>query len=307
VQRFLSIRLVRARRQTAATIALAGSGEDWGVARATLARLRDGLGELPEDPWLLIAEDPASTETVRRGRLAPAEEIVQQVVGGAAARDLVGALASGTLCRGFANSLGQRNWHEVDSFNLEWSLFLAGDKAVKTGYAGFDWDPAAFAAKLEAAAGELELLALPSRTLEPGEYRAYLEPRALDELVGLLSWGGFSARARATKQSPLLRMEQGAALSPQVTLLENVADGVAPRFQHDGFVKPPAVTLVANGRLGDPLVSPRSAKEHGLATNAANGSESPESFDMAAGGLDAAAALAALDTGLRIGNLWYLN
>jgi predicted Zn-dependent protease len=306
-QRFLSVRLVRERRQAAATVAIAGDGEDLELARGALARLRDELAQLPEDPWLLINERPVSTETVRRGRLAAPEELVQQVVAGAAGRDLVGFLASGTMYRGFANSLGQRNWHEVDGFNLDWSLFLDDGKAVKTGYAGFDWEPATFQAKLETAAGELEFLALPPRTLEPGEYRAYLGPRALDELVGLVCWGGFSARARATKQSPLLRMEHGAVLSPKLTLVENTAEGVAPRFQHDGFVKPPSVTLIAGGKLGDPLVSPRSAKEYALETNAANGRESPESLDMAAGDLEPAEALAALDTGLRISNLWYLN
>ena len=306
-QRFLSVRLVRERRQAAATLAIAGNGEDWDLARGTVARLREELAQLPEDPWLLIAETPVSTETVRRGRLAAAEELVQQVVAAAAGRDLVGFLASGTIYRGFANAFGQRNWHEVDGFNLEWSLFLPGDKAVKSGYAGFDWEPATFQAKLEAAAGELALLALPPRTLEPGEYRAYLGPRALDELVGLICWGGFSARARATKQSPLLRMEHGATLSPKLTLVESTEAGVAPRFQHDGFVKPASVTLIANGRLGDALVSPRSAKEYGLETNAANARESPESLDMAAGDLEPSEALTALDTGLRIGNLWYLN
>lgn len=306
-QRYLSVRLVRERRQAAATVAVAGDADDWEIACGVLARLRDTLDSLPEDPWLLINESPVTTEAVRRGRLAAAEEIVEQVVGGAAGRDLVGALASGTIYRGFANSLGQRNWHEVDGFNLEWSLFLPGDKAVKTGYAGIDWEPAAFAAKLAAAGEELALLALPPRTIAPGEYRAYLGPRALDELIGLVCWGGFSARGRATKQSPLLRMEHGATLSPQVTLVENTAEGVAPRFQHDGFVKPPSVTLIAGGKLGDALVAPRSAKEYGLETNAANAHESPESLDLAAGGLEPAAALAALDTGLRIDNLWYLN
>jgi predicted Zn-dependent protease len=306
-QRSLSLRLVRERRQTAATLTLAGNGDDLELARGTLARLRDGLAHLPEDPWLLVNERPVSTEAVRRGRLAPAEEVVQQVVAAAAGRDLVGFFASGTIYRGFANSLGQRNWHEVDDFNLEWSLFHAGDKAVKTGYAGFEWEPAVFQARLDEAAHELGLLALPPRTLEPGEYRAYLGPRALDELVGLLCWGGFSARAHATKQSPLLRMQHGATLSPKVTLIENTAAGIAPRFQGEGFVKPPSVALIANGRLGEALVSPRSAKEYGLETNAAGAWESPESLDMAPGRLDPAAALAALDTGLRIGNLWYLN
>ena len=54
---------------------------------------------------------------------------------------LVGVYAGGTICRGFANSLGQRNWHEVDSFNFDWSLYLEADKAVKGRYAGLDWQP----------------------------------------------------------------------------------------------------------------------------------------------------------------------
>ncbi|HJQ62548.1 MAG TPA: metallopeptidase TldD-related protein, partial [Burkholderiales bacterium] len=95
--------------------------------------------------------------------------------------------------------------------------------------------------------------------------------------------------------------------APGVTLRERTADGVAPQFQDEGFVKPPSVTLIDGGRLGDPLVSPRSAKEYGLTTNAPNAGESPESLDMAAGGLATDDALVALDTGLYIGNLWYLN
>ena len=55
------------------------------------------------------------------------------------------------------------------------------------------------------------------------------------------------------------------------------------------------------------LVSPRSAREFGIATNGANGGEAPESLDMAAGTLARADALKTLGTGLMIGNLWYLN
>jgi predicted Zn-dependent protease len=310
-QRFLSVRLVRAQRQAAATIALAGGAEnlaqDLEAARAALAQLRTAIADLPEDPWLLVAEHPESTETVHRGRLPPGEEVARHVVAAAQGRDLVGFYAGGTIWRGFANSFGQRNWHEVDCFNLDWSLYLRGDKAVKSGYAGFDWDASALDAKLEGSAAELALLALPARAIAPGEYRAYLAPRALEELVGLLCWGGFSARARATRQSPLMRMEHGESLSPKVTLVENTAEGVGPRFQHDGFVKPPAVTLVAAGRIADTLVSPRSAREYGLATNAADARESPGALDMAPGELAPGEVLRALDTGLHIGNLWYLN
>lgn len=306
-QQFLTARLVRAGRQASATITLAGTGEDASLARAAVARLRDALAELPADPWLAIAESPESTSHVRRGRFPPAEEIVDQVIAASAGHDLVGIYAGGAIARGFANSFGQRNWHAVDCFNLDWSVYLRADKAVKCGYAGFDWDPATFTAKQADALRSRALLATAPRTIEPGEYRAYLAPAALEELVGLLGWGGFSARARATRQGPLLRMEQGEPLSPQVTFVENTADGVAPAFQRDGYVKPPAVTLIESGRLGAALVSPRSAKEYGLASNAANGRESPESLELSAGALAPGEVLAALDTGLYIGNLWYTN
>jgi predicted Zn-dependent protease len=72
-------------------------------------------------------------------------------------------------------------------------------------------------------------------------------------------------------------------------------------------VKPDGVKLIAAGRLGDALASPRSAKEYGLQTNAANAGESPESLDLAPGGLEEREVLAALDRGLYINNLWYLN
>jgi predicted Zn-dependent protease len=307
-QRSISLRLIRERRQVAASFELAGAAsEDLALARAVLARLRGSLGGLPEDPWLLINEAPRSTESAHRGKLASAESVVDHALRAARGRDLVGIYAGGTTYHGFANSLGQRNWHEVDSFNFDWSLYLRADKAVKSAYAGFEWNPEAFQAKVEAAAQQLGPLERPARTLAPGEYRAYLAPRALEELVGLLSWGGFSARARATRQSPLLRMQEGAALSEAITFIENTAEGIAAGFQGDGFVKPPHVTLIEGGRLGEALVSPRSAKEYGLQTNAAHGGEAPESLDVAGGTLEQGEALAALDTGLYVSNLWYLN
>jgi predicted Zn-dependent protease len=154
---------------------------------------------------------------------------------------------------------------------------------------------------------ELERLAAPPRELPPGEYRAYLAPRALEEITGLLAWGGFSARARQTRQSPLLRMQEGRTLSPLLDMTENTAEGLAPRFQAEGFVRPARIELIHAGRLGEPLVSPRSAKEYGLATNGAHGGESPQSLELAPGVLAQADVLAALDRGLHISNLWYLN
>lgn len=304
-QGYVSIRLVRERRQAMATVVFSEALER--DADGALADLRASLDDLPEDPWLLVNEIPHSGESVRRGRLAAPEAIVDQAVDAAAGLDFVGIYAGGILCRGFANSLGQRNWHEVDSFHFDWSLYLEADKAVKSSYAGFDWESRAFEAKLRQAASQLAFLSEEQRTIAPGEYRAYLAPAAMEELMGMLSWGGFSARARATRQSPLLRMQEGAHLSPALTLVEDTAGGVGPAFQGDGFSKPERVVLVDRGRLGEALVSPRSAREYGLANNAANAGEAPEALAMAGGDLDAQQALAALGDGLYIGNLWYLN
>jgi predicted Zn-dependent protease len=306
-QRALSLRLVHGRRQASASLDIAGSAEDAELAGGALARLRAALPGLPEDPWLLINETPQSSASERHGALAPAETATEQALAAARGLDFVGIYAGGRIYRGFANSLGQSNWHEVDSFNFDWSVYLRADRAVKRSHAGFAWDGEAFARKVEEGARQLAFLDAEPRSLEPGEYRAYLAPRAVEELTGLLCWGGFSARARATRQSPLLRMQEGATLSGKITLSELTAEGIAPAFQADGFVKPPSVSLIGDGRLADALVSPRSAKEYGLQTNAAGGAESPESLDMAPGTLEEAEALAALDTGLYISNLWYLN
>jgi len=302
-QGYVSLRLIHACRQASATLAL--GGQDFDACRSALDQLRGVLEDLPEDPWLLFNETPHSASSERRGKLVPADAATEEIISAAQGQDLVGIYAGGTICRGFANSLGQRNWHEVDSFNFDWSLYLEADKAVKSRYAGFDWDARALEARVEAAAQQLAHLSQARRTLEPGDYRAYLAPSALEELTGLLSWGGFSARARQTKLSPLLRMESGSTLSPKVTMLENTAEGMAPGFQGEGFVKPARVTLIEAGRLRDALVSPRSAKEYGLMPNA--GREGPEALELHAGGLQSNRVLEALDTGLYVSNLWYLN
>ena len=305
-QRYLGLRLVRGKRHAAATLSL-GGGDDAPLATQALAELRRTLEDVPEDPWLLVNEAPQSGETVRRGSLASSGSMVDEVLAAARGLDFVGLLASGTVFRGFASSAGQRNWHEADSFNLDWSLYREADQAVKASLAGFDWSADDFSRILDASRAQLEWLALPRRELPPGEYRAYLAPRALEEIAGLLAWGGFSARARQTRQSPLLRMQEGETLSPLLTVSENTAEGIAPAFQAEGFLKPPRVELIRQGRLGDALVSPRSAKEYGLAANGAGAGESPESVDMAPGTLAQGDVLAALDRGLWISNLWYLN
>jgi predicted Zn-dependent protease len=154
----------------------------------------------------------------------------------------------------------------------------------------------------------LALLAQGSRSLEPGRYRAYLTPSAMEEIAAMLCWGGFSGRALQTRQSCLFRLNAGTAeLAPAVAFSEKPTDGIAPSFQDEGFTRPDEVPLVTEGRMVGSLVSPRTAKEFELPHNGANASESPESLDMRGGELSDDDAMRLLDRGLYIGNLWYLN
>lgn len=298
----LDLRLVRDRRQATATLPLEGEGHE-----DALRSLRESLDGLPEDPWLLVSEAPRSSESVRRGALPASRDMVDIALERSRNLDFVGIYAGGTLMRGFANSLGQKNWHEIDSFNFDFSLHGEGDRAVKSGYAGFEWDGNAFLRKIESSSREFSLLDANPKPIVPGEYRAYLAPRAMSEITSLLNWGAFSARSQKTRQSPLLRMQEGARFSPKVTLRENTAEGMAPGFQGHGFLKPDRVVLIEQGALKDALVSPRSAKEYGLQTNGAGGPEMASSLDMQEGSLEEKDVLAELDTGLYVSNLWYLN
>ncbi len=315
-QAYLELDVIRGATHAGHTLALSADLDaDRAALAAAFVGLRAVLPDLDADPHLALATEVASTRSFAGAALAPAESIVETVLDAAAGLDLVGLYAGGPVHRGFANSLGQRNWHAATCFNLQWSLYHRADKAVKCAYSGLAWDPAAFAAIMAGARDELARIAQPPKRLAPGRYRAYLTPAAMEEVASMLCWGGFSARALATRQSPLTRMHACAAgggvrLDPRVTITEATADGVAPGFQDEGHVRPARVPLIEAGRLVDALISPRTAREFGVAfpvANGANGHESPEALAMAGGTLPARDALAALDTGLWIGNLHYLN
>ncbi len=305
----VAIDLIAGKRHGEASLNLTGDmAEDAGRIAAVVDELRAARDAAPEDPYLLVNEAPQDSERAIGGAMPDPAEIIEAVTAAGAGRDLVGFVAAGPVFTGFANGRGQRNWDAASSFNADWSFYAGGDKAVKTGHAGFDWDARAFARTAEAAAARLEALARPPVTVKPGAYRAYLTPAALNEIMGMLSWGGFGLSAQKTRSTIFLKMlESGARLNERVTLTEATGAGAAPAFQHEGFLKPDAVTLIGQGEYRDCLVSPRSAAEYGVATNGASAGETPASLDMAAGELPEADVLKALDTGIYVSNLWYLN
>jgi predicted Zn-dependent protease len=313
VQRYLNVDLVSGMRHASHALSLTGDlGADRERLGTAVESLRAALPDLDPDPHLLYAEAVASSRSARGAPLPPAEAVIDAVLHAADGEDLVGLYAGGPIYRGFANSFGQRNWHEATSWNLQWSLYHHADKAVKAGLSGFAWDEAVLEAKMDEARALLAHVARPAKTLAPGKYRSFLTPAAMEDIAQMLNWGGFSARALETRQGSLSRMRaegasEAAILDPRVNISEATADGVAPVFQGDGFVRPSRVPLIESGRLVGALVSPRTAREFSLTANGANGEESPEALEIAGGELATRDALKALGTGLYIGNLHYLN
>ena len=305
----LTIDLIDGERHTKVQCMLAAEfTEDSRRVAKLIADARAKLPHIPADPYLLVNTVAENVVDVKENALPDAAGIVQEVVDAAEGTDFVGIYAGGDMYSGFAGSYGGRYWFSRAGFNLDWSLFHRDDKAVKSAYAGFTWQPERFGEKMGDARKQLDVLQRPPKTIAPGNYRVYLTPTAVAEITGLLSWSAFGLKSLRTKQSPLIKLAEGeAALHPSVHLYEDTVGGSGPGFQAAGFIKPPRVDLISAGKLVGALASPRSAREYGVTANGASDGESPSALAMAAGELATRDSVSALDTGIYINNLWYLN
>ena len=306
-QRELTVDLIEGKRHAAANCSLTGlAAEDGARVTALITQLRRQRGDLEDDPFLHYATDICSSEEIYPDELPDSGDAVSEILTAAPDLDLVGIWANGLVHRGFANSLGQRNWYTRGGFNFDWSCFAGSDKAVKCNYAGYVWQPAEMQERLNGVREQVTRLRQRPRTLRPGRYRAYLAPAAVGEILELLGWGGFGLESHRTLQTPLLRLVmKESALSPLVGMHEEPGKGLAPRFTAEGFPKPERVTLIREGCPEDCLVSARSGREYGVSVNA--DSEFPESLTMDGGSLPSSEVLQRLGTGLWINNLWYCN
>jgi predicted Zn-dependent protease len=304
----LTLRLIDGARQAYSTLTICGEpGTDVEDVTSALATLREALRDASDDPHLLFDTSQWERSTRRAGKLPQPQALVRTVAECAKGLDFVGFYAGGTIVRGFASTRGSRGWYEVSNFNFSWSLYDPSGRAIKTSYAGDHWSDAVFAAKVEQAAARLPVLAKTPRALTPGRYRSYLAPAALEELLGVTAWSGFSARAQATSRSELFKLHTGEiALDPRVTLTEDLSLGITPGFNDDGYLRA-SVPLIQDGRSMERLTNARSAREYGLHPNGALDSEAPVALSMEGGDLAEEDVLAQLDTGLYIGNLWYVN
>jgi len=286
---------------------------DAGLATNALSVARRESALLPEDLYQTL---PAATDTSREvfsGRLPDPDRIPDEILGPGqaitlAGADFVGIHAQGAICRGAATSAGARHWFASETFAVDFSAYLPGGKALKSCYAGREWDPAEYSRRLSAAIPKLEALARPEMIITPGGYRIYLAPDAMNEFVTFFSWNGLGERGMREGESSYLALRDGRKrLSPLFNLTQDFSLGVEPRFNDLGEVAPGKLVLIEGGKLSNTLVSARSAKQYAVPSNAAPAGEEVRSAAIGAGELDEEEALSALGTGLYISNLHYLN
>ncbi|MFJ4065364.1 TldD/PmbA family protein [Pseudomonas sp. NPDC089996] len=302
------LRLIREGRQAEQQVTLSGDTPlDRQRLISALEQLRQTLPLLAVDPYLQLDQSAWHSLSEQAQPLPGLDQVLTLLDREAGDLDLVGIYAAGPICRGFASSFGAFGWHQANSFNFDWSLFHGNGQAVKANYAGQCWDADDFSARLRQAREQLGFLGRPAVTIEPGSYRAYLAPAAMDEIAGMLCWGGFSAQALATGNSALQRLYNGdAQLHPMVSFSEQVSGSLSPAFSDEGSPRLD-VPLIQQGKALQRLVSARSAAEFELLANGADSYESPCALSLAPGNLPSEQILERLGTGLYISNLWYLN
>ncbi|MDA0268947.1 MAG: metallopeptidase TldD-related protein [Cyanobacteria bacterium] len=280
---------------------------DGAALAAAVQTLRSELPQLPADPYLVRPTGTNTSREVYGGSLLPVGAIAA-LMEPLQGLDAVGLYAGGTSVRAYADSAGQRHWFETQTFTQDYSLFAADGQAVKGTYAGRHWQTADYQKTLAISKDLLGQLAMPRKTLDRGHYRTYFAPAAVADLASMLSWGSLGEGAMRRGGSALGLLKQGEkTLCDRLTVTEDFSQGQVPRFNQYGELAPPVLPLIAAGKLVNTLVSARTAKEYSIPSTSAEGGEYLRSPVLAPGTLPTADVLAALDTGLYVSNLHYLN
>ena len=305
----LSLTLMQDERTATATVPFAGNFEvDWSLLKTAWDQLQAMIPQLPVDPFVVLPTGSATSRTVNQGGLLAADAIAATLLEPVQSLDFTGIYSGGLIFRGYADSAGQRHWFESSNYSLDFSLFDAQNRAVKETFAGNQWQQAKFLDKITQAKQQLAMMGRPAKAIERGQYRTYLAPAAVAELLHMFSWGGVGEADLQQGNSAFSLLRQGKRqLSPKFTLQENFEQANMPRFNTYGEVAPVRLPIIQQGQLINSLVSSRSAKEYQVPSNYASRGEHLRAPEILPGTLAAAQILTHLDRGLYLSNLHYLN
>ena len=276
--------------------------------RAWINNFRQELPNFPVDPYAELPQKKTE-ESIHEagGTLLSREVATASLIQPWNGQDLAGFYAAGLVVSGMANSAGLFHWFMGESFNLDFSLYTSEQKALKGGFSGTVWNEQSYSQKVKDSIAKRSALEKPSIKLAPGDYRVYLAPAALSDVIDTMS-GTFSELSIRQSQSPLRFLRAGEKkLSEKFTIVEDFSDGLVPRFNEEGELAEKKMVLIEKGELKSTLIHSRTAKEFGVTANGARSSEGMRSPLVLKGQLSEAKILSTLGTGIYISNLHYLN
>ena len=274
---------------------------------STLTRLRLDLPLTDPNPQYVPILNNGSSETFKKAMRPPTSEIIPIICSAFSDSDMAGLWCSGPLRQAAINSKGQFHYFETDYFFLDYSLY-DGPRAAKSFYAENDWDLKNFLEMTQQTKNTLSLLKRPAQKIKPGNYKTFLGPMAVAELMGMFYWKALSRSAFEQGFAPLKKLhDKDVLFSEQFTLKENLSLGYSTPFNVLGELSPPELMLIEKGRLQNFLISTPTAVEYKLVSNFAEPSEMMKSPEIRAGTLEESQILKELGTGLYLSNLHYIN
>ncbi|WP_413198576.1 TldD/PmbA family protein [Nostoc piscinale] len=305
----IELTLMAEQRSSSRQFPFTGNSEkDWQKAHQALQELRDEITILPIDPYLVLPSGNNTSREVHHSNVLAQEDVVSSILAEVTELDFTGIYAGGIVIKAYGDSSGQKHWFATDTFTLDYSLFISSGKAVKGTFAGNNWDVSSYAAKINEAKKQLNLLSHPAKELPRGQYKTYFAPAAVADLLQMLSWGAVSEADIQQGNSALAALSRKEKqLSAKFSLKENFQLGLVPRFNELGEMAAPELAIIDNGVLVNSLVNSRTAKEYQKTANGANSSETLRTPEISPGNLKFEQILSSLDTGLYVSNLHYLN
>ncbi len=269
---------------------------------------RDKVKTLPVDPFIVPIENHGETKDHFDANLPSVESLAKDIFNDMETLDFVGCFSMGEIERANWNSKGQSHSFKTQNFQLDFSFYTEGQKAVKGLYAGASWDPENLKTTLEQSKMDLEKLNFKPIKLARGKYNVYLAPDAVSEIIDMFSWGAVSYSSLKRGNSALKLLHDGdRKLNEKFNLSENFSLGLIPRFNERGEISPEIIQIIEKGKIKNFLINSRSAKEFGVVSNGASSYEGLRSTILTPGDLKRENILNSLGRGIYISNLHYLN
>ena len=305
----LSITLIKNQRTCSASFSLTkNASNDLSMSLGYLNTLRNDIEFLPEDPFIVFPKEGKSSSQKKTGELLSIKDVVQSLSPAIKNVDLAGIWASGNIFVGYANSKGLFHWFSTDSFSFDYSLVTKDERMVKDTYAGTHFNLDEYNSFMNNSILQLNMLENKAIQLEPGDYRTYIAPAGVSDLLNMFSWNGLSEGAIRRGQSAFLKMKNdGAKLSPCFSLNEDFSTGLTPMFNDEGELAVNNLPLINDGALKNTLINSRTAQEYKIESNFASNWEGLRSPVMATGDLNENDITQKINNGVFLNNLHYLN